>query len=187
MRRRSLVAVLVLVLSLVAGRADALTVKDVIELSKAGLSDPVLLALIDVDRSVFSIDTETLKQLKSAGVSDAVVVAMIRSGREPRAEDATPTVVQPQPAPEPERQESAEPGQTAAPEPAPYAVPYPVPVYVGVPIAPASAHPRAPKSAHVPVAQLVEPAAVAAPQCQSAQLPQWGFGGTIRQLPPVCR
>jgi hypothetical protein len=187
MHRRSLVAVLVLVFSLAAGRADALTVKDVIELSKAGLSDPVLLALIDVDRSVFSIDTETLKQLKSAGVSDPVVVAMIRSGREPRPEEAMPPVVQPEPAPEPPPQESAEPGQEAAPAPAPYAVAYPVPVYIGVPIASPRASTLKSGARHAPVAQTVGPAALASPNCQAAQLPQWGFGGTIRQLPPVCR
>ena len=41
----------------------------------------VLLALIEVDRSVFTIDTPTLKKLKEAGVSETVIVALIRSGR----------------------------------------------------------------------------------------------------------
>ena len=80
MFRRSLMAS-VLVLALSAGRAEAISVRDVIELSKAGLSEPVLLALIEVDRSIFAIDTASLKQLKAAGVSDTVIVAMIRSGR----------------------------------------------------------------------------------------------------------
>ncbi len=71
------------VLTLAAGRAEAVTIHDVIELSKAGLSDQVLVALIEVDRSVFSIDAATLKQLKNGGVSDAVIIAMIRSGRTP--------------------------------------------------------------------------------------------------------
>src|SRR6516162_7884208 len=106
MHRHSLVAVLFLVLSLAAGRAEAVTVRDVIELSKAGLSDSVLLAVIDVDRSVFAIDAATLKQLKSAGVSDAVIVAMIRSGREARVDDAVPPVAQ-EPAPMPDTQEPA--------------------------------------------------------------------------------
>ena len=60
MMRRAFVPAFVVLMSLAAGRADALTVRDVIELSKAGLSDSVLLALIDVDRTVFSIDTATL-------------------------------------------------------------------------------------------------------------------------------
>jgi len=51
-------------------------------LTRAGLGDEVLLALIDVDRGVYAIDKETLKQLKAAGVSDRVIVALVRSGRE---------------------------------------------------------------------------------------------------------
>ena len=83
-RRRllTLLAVLGLVLG-GAGRAEALNIRDIIELSKAGLSDQVLIALIEVDRGVFSVDTDTLKKLKNEGVSDPVIVAMIRSGRMP--------------------------------------------------------------------------------------------------------
>ena len=180
MHRRSLIAVLSLVLSLAAGRAEAVTVRDVIELSKAGLSDSVLLALIDVDRSVFAIDATTLKQLKSAGVSDAVIVAMIRSGRETRVEDAPPPLVQ-EPAPMPEGPEPAP--QPAAPPPAPYPVAVPVPVYIAVPIAAPS--PALRGDGHRAVKQIAP--VDAAPNCLSAQVPNWGFGGTIRQLPPACR
>jgi hypothetical protein len=65
----------------VSGSASALTLRDLIELSRAGLGDEVLLALIDVDRPVFSIDADTLKSLKAAGVSERVIVAIVRSGR----------------------------------------------------------------------------------------------------------
>ena len=57
----------VALLTLSPVRADALTVRDVLELTRAGLGDEVLLALIDVDRSVFPIDAATLKCLKDAG------------------------------------------------------------------------------------------------------------------------
>jgi len=179
MHRGSLIAVLSLVLSLAAGRAEAVTVRDVIELSKAGLSDSVLLALIDVDRSVFAMDASTLKQLKSAGVSDAVIVAMIKSGREARVE-APPPLVQ-EPAPMPDAQEPTP--QPMAPPPAPYPVAVPVPVYV-LPIAAPSAAFRA-GDGHRAVKQTAP--IDAPPNCQSAQLPNWGFGGTIRQPPPACR
>ena len=187
MQRRSLVAVVALALSLVAARADGVTVKDVIELSKAGLSESVLLALIDVDRSVFSIDTATLKQLKAAGVSDAVIVAMIRSGREPRVEQTTAPIAQePTPAPAPQQEptpapESQEPGSSVdvTPPPVPYPVAFPVPVW---PVAIPSAH----GGRRTDVTRSVQPLVVA-PNCQAAQVPNWGFGGTIRQLPPVCR
>lgn len=92
------VVLVVTVLALLAGSADALTIRDVIELSRAGLGDEVLLALIEVDRGVYAIDTATLKQLKAAGVSERVIVALVRAGREipaeptpmPVADDQTP-------------------------------------------------------------------------------------------------
>src|SRR5829696_2094540 len=69
-------------LAFLAGSAEALTIRDVIELSRAGLGDEVLLALIEVDRAVYATDPATLKQLKAAGVSERVIVALVRSGRE---------------------------------------------------------------------------------------------------------
>jgi hypothetical protein len=182
MRRRFLIAVVALGLSLAAGRVEAVTVRDVIELSKAGLSDSVLLALIDVDRSVYSIDTATLKQLKTAGVSDAVIVAMIRSGREPRAEETAQPVMQPQPEPQPEPQDSTQPAAVPAPA-APYPVAIPIPVYVAVPfVTTMSSHDGRRPSLKPVVVQPELP-----PNCVAAQVPRWGFGGTIRQPPPPCR
>jgi hypothetical protein len=64
-----------------AARADAVTMREIIELSKTGLSDEVLLALIDVERRAYPVDPDTLKMLKEAGVSERVIIAMIRSGR----------------------------------------------------------------------------------------------------------
>lgn len=87
---RRLLSVLLLVLPLIPARAEALTIRDVVELCRAGLGDEVMLALIEVDRPVFAIDTATLKSLKDSGVSEKVILAMIRSGR-----------TQPPPAPEP--------------------------------------------------------------------------------------
>ena len=78
---RRLVFLLIFAALLVPARASALTLRDLVELSRAGLGDEVLLALIDVDRPVFSIDAETLKSLKAAGLSERVLVAVVRSGR----------------------------------------------------------------------------------------------------------
>lgn len=96
---------LVLTAPLFVGRADAITVRDVIELSKAGLSDDVMVALIQSDRNVFTLDAPTMKALKEAGVSDRVLVALINNGRTPVAEPAP----QPQPAAEPQAQAEPEP------------------------------------------------------------------------------
>jgi hypothetical protein len=78
---RRVVLALLLVLPLIPARAEAVTIRDIIELTKAGLGENVLLALIEVDGGVFNIDTETLTQLKNAGVSEQVIVALVRSGR----------------------------------------------------------------------------------------------------------
>ena len=69
---------------------QTVTTRDIIELSKAGLPEEVLLAVIDVHRPVFPVDTVTLKGLKDAGVAPNVIVAMIKSGREL---PVTPSVV----------------------------------------------------------------------------------------------
>jgi hypothetical protein len=190
--RRTVFAVLT-VLALAAGRAEALTIRDVIDLSKAGLSETVLLALIEVDRRVFTIDTPTLKQLKEAGVTDAVIVALIRSGR-------TPPPQQPEPAPAPVPETRPEPEviviehQAPAPVPAPIAVPYPVavPVYVTAPSRRLSRHDTVtttiPTDIGLVKARLPIPA-----NCVKAEPVYWGFGGKLRpgswEPPPtvICR
>ena len=83
-------------LAFLAGSAEALTIRDVIELSRAGLGDEVLLALIEVDRAVYATDPATLKQLKAAGVSERVIVALVRSGRENPPQPAPPLLTEDQ-------------------------------------------------------------------------------------------
>jgi len=86
-----------LTLTLLPTRADALTVRDVVELTRAGLGEEVLLALIEVDRSIFPIDAATIKELKANGVSERVIAAMVRSGREmPPPEPIVTEAPQPQ-------------------------------------------------------------------------------------------
>jgi hypothetical protein len=101
---RRVICVFVAVLAISSARANALTIRDVVELTRAGLGDEVLLALIEVDPSVFPIDTATLKYLKEAGVSQRVIVAMVRSARTQPAQavpDPFMSQVTP-PAPEPQ-------------------------------------------------------------------------------------
>jgi len=183
------------VLTIAAGRAEAVTVRDVIELSKAGLSDPVLLALIDVDHSVFQIDTETLKQLKQAGVSEPVIVAMIRSGRTPPPLEPAPPIepipVEPQPV-------VSEPQVIVIdhhdPQPAPIAYPVPVavPVYVTAPTRRGAAGGTVQTT--IETDQGLVKARVPVPaNCVKAEPVYWGFGGKLRpgswEPPPtvVCR
>ncbi len=121
--------VAVLLLTLMPAGASALTVRDIIELTRAGLGDEILLALIDVDPSVFPIDSPTLKRLKEAGVSERVILAMIRSARLPAVAPEPVPVEQPAAAPEPQLVfiEHHEPPQVRE-----VAVPVAVPVYIPV-------------------------------------------------------
>jgi hypothetical protein len=66
----------------VPARASAATVDQIIALSKAGVSEPVILALIDRDKTIFPIEPEQLPMLKQQGLSDAIIMAMLKSGRD---------------------------------------------------------------------------------------------------------
>jgi hypothetical protein len=73
---------LLLALVVVPATVDAVTIRDIIALSKAGLSDEILSAVIDADRTIFTLDAEQILELRRAGVSDAVLLKMVRSRRE---------------------------------------------------------------------------------------------------------
>jgi hypothetical protein len=127
----------VALLAVSSARADALTIRDVVELTKAGLEDEVLLALIEVDPSVFPIDAATIKSLKEAGVSQRVIIAMVRSARTPVAAVAPDPVIAEVPPPAPEPQvvviEHHQPERVRE-------VPVAVPVYI--PVVQRSRYPR---------------------------------------------
>ena len=71
-----------LLLVLLSGTASALTVQEVVALSKAGVSDEVLLSLIDRDKTIFAIDSDQLIALTRDRISEKLVLAMLRSGRQ---------------------------------------------------------------------------------------------------------
>lgn len=163
--RRLLIALAIALLPASAA-AQSLTVADVIELSKAGLGEEALLALIEVNQPIFPVDVDTLKRLKAVGVSPAVITAMIRSGR-------TPPAAPVEPVPRPDAEEI---GTAIAPpvvviehheRPVVQEVPVPVPVYVAVPTRRVHGgsphHPSAPPVVRKPV----EPV-------------YWGWGGKLR-------
>jgi hypothetical protein len=167
-----------------AGPAEALTIRDVIELTKAGVSEEVLLALIDVDGGVYASDTETLKALKAAGVSERVMVALVRSGREQQVpEPAAPPVPQdeaPAPAPQVVVVEHHEP-------PVQHVV-VPMPVYVPVYTTPSRAHGGRYATQRVRTGDFAptnyvpfQPARPVIPQqVEPAPPVYWGFGGKRR-------
>ena len=57
--------------------ARAVSTRDLIELSKAGLGDEVLVALIEADGTVFNLDAPKILELRAAGVSERVITAML--------------------------------------------------------------------------------------------------------------
>jgi hypothetical protein len=79
MRRYLLPLVLVAMLP-ATGRA--VTSGEIVARSKAGVSDQVLVAMIDRDQTILAIDGDGVVALRGAGLSEAVVMAMLRSGRQ---------------------------------------------------------------------------------------------------------
>lgn len=63
-----------------------MTKSDIIELSKAGVSDDVIISQIRATQSTFILSNEEIIELKQAGVSEKVIDYMVRTGIEiPRA------------------------------------------------------------------------------------------------------
>lgn len=177
--RRLILAVL-LVLPLTAGRAEAVTLREIIDLSRAGLGEESLLALIEVDGGVFNIDPGTLKELKAAGVTERVIVALIRSGRvrQPEPGFAQEPIVNDAPVEAPPPQviviDHHDPPEVRE-------VVVPVPVYVGVPVI-SRRHGRL--RADFPAADLVPGAPTTfltdTPPEKSREPVYWGWGGKLR-------
>lgn len=161
MRRWLFTFVLVLLPAAGFAQTQVPSVRDVISLSKAGLSDDVLLALIEVNGSVYPTDAETLKGLKAGGVSPAVIVAMVRSGRQTPRPEASPVQL-------PEAVDQPQPQVVVVERDAPeheirvIREVLPVPVYVAVPT----------HRYHRP--------GVVRPRVEPAEPVYWGFGGKLR-------
>jgi hypothetical protein len=173
------VRLLIMVVALIGvsiSRAEAITLREIVELTRAGLSDDVLLALIEVDQRVFEIDPDTLKALKDAGVSTRVIVAIVKSGRTP-APPAEPVVdiVPPDPPP---------PQVVVVDRPVvrEVAVAVPVPVYVAVGGHSRARHRDLPYAAQSPFAPLEIPTVYPArPERHKIAEPvYWGWGGKLR-------
>ena len=75
------IASAVSVVAITAAPAHAVSMADIEQLARAGLSDEVLIALIQTDNTVFPLDAERILELRAVGVSEAVIVAMLRNGR----------------------------------------------------------------------------------------------------------
>lgn len=180
---------LLVILPITSTKAEAsgLSSRDIIALAKAGLGEEVLLALVEVDGGVFTLDPDTLTRLKDAGVSERVIVAMIRSGRTPVDPPAAPVGT-----PEPAR---AEPQVIVIehdyqpPIVQQVAVPVAVPVYV--PVVQRVPHRTRARTTHAAVSAtgaivpssgfgaVVPPHVDPHPRKQTEPV-YWGWGGKLR-------
>ena len=84
---RRILAAVVLICGL-ASRAEAVSLRDLIDLSRQGLSDELLIALVEAEKSVFHLNASDVKELKRHGLSDRLLIHLLQ----------TPTL---RPAPEP--------------------------------------------------------------------------------------
>jgi hypothetical protein len=139
MRRLLFVPLIAAALSALPSTASAVTLKEIVELTRAGLSDEILLALIEIDPRVYPVDPATLRMLKESGVSERVIIAMVKSGRtpppQPQVEQPPIQMMTPPPPP-------PEPAVVIVERPVVHEVPVAVPVYVPiVPVAPVVVHP----------------------------------------------
>ncbi len=137
MRRIFQVAVVtVLVSGAPASIASAVSVDDLVNLKANGLSDAVLVDLIETDGSVFQLSAEDVIALHRRGLSDSVLRAMIRTGHQVPGVEVTAA------------------REVAVPAPATVVVSVPVnvevPVYVPV-VVPVVTRPVAPAKAPEPV------------------------------------
>jgi hypothetical protein len=182
--RACLAAALLLIPTLAP--AQNLTPRDLLALSKAGLSDDVLIALIDTNKTVFELGPYDVIDLRQRGLSEVVLVRLIRTAA---AAMVPPAVPAPPPPPLPvaatplgifRRDPDTEPSPsrhraTDAPRVVVQAAPVEVTQTVRQEVTI-----EAPREVHVPV---YVPVVVPTRAVEPAKAPEpeyWGFGGKRR-------
>jgi hypothetical protein len=130
-------ALAALIVLMLPGAARAVTLDDIIALSKAGVSSEILVAVIDADRTIFNLTPGEIVVLKKAGVPNDVIVKMLGTAREFVDEVPPPLIVgtdRPSAPATTERPAAAEMYSvpTFAPVGPYFVVPYPVFVAPGV-------------------------------------------------------
>jgi hypothetical protein len=87
----------VLLAILAAPPAAAATIQDLIKLKAAGLSDDILIALIEADGSVFHLKADDVIAIRKEGLSEKVIMAMIATAvkRTQPVANPAPTVAAP--------------------------------------------------------------------------------------------
>jgi hypothetical protein len=110
---RTFVAASFLLLPLTAS-AQTLTIRDLVALHQSGLGEDVLIALIEVDKPIFTLFPNDVLDLRKQGLTDRVIVKMIETRKvlAPAVPAMAPAVA---PVVASERQESPRPPAPAPP------------------------------------------------------------------------
>jgi hypothetical protein len=162
------VAALMLVAGPAVGRAYAVSIRDLVELSKEGVSDEILVALIETDGSRFVLSVADIRSLRAQGLSDGVIVAMLRT--RPLTGPPRDGVADALPPPEPPAPKTI---VIHEPAPPPVVVTQTVTQYVEAP-----RHREPPAAVYVPV---YVPVPRVAPKPEKEPEPvYWGWGGKRR-------
>ena len=87
-------------LGCVPATASAVTIDEVVALSKSGISEQVIVAVIERDQTLFSLSPTLIMKLQREGLSDRILLALIKSGR-PNEPPVPASPVEPMAAPVP--------------------------------------------------------------------------------------
>jgi hypothetical protein len=80
--RKLVIAGVILSGALMPSAASAVTLDEITGLARAGVTDAIILALIDRDKTVFAIESAEILKLQRDGLSEAVILALLKSGRD---------------------------------------------------------------------------------------------------------
>jgi hypothetical protein len=72
---------LLALLGCVPATASAVTIDEVVALSKSGVSEQVVIAVIERDQTLFTLSPALIMKLQRDGLSDRILLALIKSGR----------------------------------------------------------------------------------------------------------
>lgn len=109
--------------TLAASTAEAAPLEDIVKLTQVGVADTVLIELIDMNPTPYSLAPSRLRALQQAGVSDIVLLALLRNGFVEGVRNPSTDCLG-----------SSFSCRAATPTAAAPAIPVPVPVPVSVPV-----------------------------------------------------
>lgn len=152
----------------VAAPAYAVSLRDLVDLSKQGLSDDLLIALVEAEKSVFHLNAADVKSLKEQGLSDRLLIHLLQTpALRPVQEPQLMIADAPRTAPEPARVVIVDRVETVA-----------VPVYV--PVAVSGRTHRDRDRAHDRDHDRDGDKAGDDARRRSASPEYWGYGGKLR-------